>query len=181
VIVEPFPQPPRLIRTVLLRLQVLAHGDQHRVAELDHEDRLARPWLPDSCGNRLRQQLWLWCDDVVTWLNVTYAWRPGQLIPDCWPAHPHIAAELPALACQRVLAEAAFEPEPLEDWHRYTLPLFLDRLDTRLGPSGCRTGKHDDWPAAPRQHAAQSRDSVASRQELFYADTHLAAIVERQA
>lgn len=170
-IVTRFPEPPALVRHALNQLRVVRSGDADAIAELGDLDDLAHPWEPAGCTAKLRQQLWLWCDDVAAWVNREYAWRTTHLIPDCWPRHPHIANELPVLACLRVLALDALTPDLLEEWHRHTLPLFVERFSVRLGES-CRTGKHVDWPAAPRYEAAHSHDAVAARQELFHLDTN---------
>jgi hypothetical protein len=102
----------------------------------------------------LSAAIWSWCDDVVAWINHEYAWRPAQMIPGCWRSHPHIARELPVLAVLRWTAENAAGPELVEEWNRYALPLFCDRMAQRLGESTCRTGKHQDWPAQSRYIAS---------------------------
>ena len=76
------------------------------------------------------------------------------------------------LACLRDAAGDSTSPELLEEWHRHTLPLFADRLTARLGESTCRTGKHQDWPAAARYDAYTSPRAIGARHDLFHADTH---------
>jgi hypothetical protein len=171
VIVFAFPAPPSLVAHVLTQLRIVRSGDADAIADLGDVAELARPWLPATCGDQLRHHLWMWCDEVVNWINQQYVWRGTQLIPECWPQHPHIANELPALACQRVHAEDSAGADLVEEWHRHTLPLFLDRVATRLGDS-CRASKHVDWPAAGRYDASQSEASIAARQDLYYVDTH---------
>lgn len=172
MIVVPFPEPPPDVIRAMSRLRTLRIGDPAAIAALSPVEDLARPWEPATCPPRQREAIWLWCDDVAAWLNHDYAWRPEHTIPACWPAHPHIAHELPVLACLRMEAEAALDAEALESWHRDALPHFLDRLATRLGPAGCRTGSHTDWPGAARHDAYQSEAAVADRQERFHRDTH---------
>ncbi len=167
-----FPAPPSQVRQALISLAIVRGGDAAAIAELGDIHDLPRPWDPASCPPLIRQQLWLWCDDVAAWLNRDYAWRPVNLIPACWPRHPHIARELPVLACLRTAADDAMGPELLEEWHRHILPLFLDRLAVRLGESTCRTGKHQDWPAGSRYDAFMDLTAVTGRQDLFHADTH---------
>ena len=166
-----FPAPPSQVRQALISLAIVRSGDTDAIAELGDIHDLPRPWDPASCPPPIRQQLWLWCDDVVAWINHQYSWRTASLIPGCWPRHPHIAHELPVLACLRDSAEST-GPELLEEWHRHTLPLFTDRLTARLGESTCRVGKHQDWPAAARYHAANDPQAVTERQNLFHTDTH---------
>ncbi len=171
MIVARFPRPPTLVAHVLAQLRIVRCGDTDAIAELGDLDYLPRPWLPASCSDQLRHHVWMWCDDVAMWINQSYVWRSAQMIPDCWPQHPHIANELPVLACQRVHAEDSAGTDLLEEWHRHTLLLFLDRLTARLGDS-CRAGKHVDWPAAARFDASQSGASIADRQDRYYLDTH---------
>ena len=113
-----------------------------------------RPWEPDRCGRALAAELWDWLDDVAAWVNHEYGWGVERLIPPCWPQHPHIAHELAVLADQRYTAGQAFHGGALEEWHRYSLPLFLERMTARLG-NRC-VSRHDEWPAAPRYRAYTS-------------------------
>lgn len=86
---------------------------------------LPRPWLPASYADPLlRAAIWTWCDQVVGWINEQYAGRPGQMIPGCWPAHPHLAQELPMLAFTCWTALQAAAPGPLEAWQRDTFSGF---------------------------------------------------------
>jgi hypothetical protein len=172
VVLEPIPAPPILVTDALVALEIARSGDRQAIAELGDLNRLPRPWDPASCSARLRHQIWLWCDDVAAWLNRSYAWRPADLIPQCWLQHPHIAAELPVLACQRFLAAESVGLELLEDWHRQTLPMFTDRLIARLGESGCRTGRHIEWPAAARYDAGHTAVAIAARQAQLFDDAY---------
>lgn len=181
MIASPFPAPPDAVQEVLALLDLVASGDEAVIVELGDTSDLPRPWLPATCHPDLRRQVWHWCDDVVTWINHEYAWRPAGMIPGCWPLHPHLVHEVPTLACLRALAEQAYSPDQLEEWHRYTLPTFLDRAASRLGESSCRTGRHAEWPAGPRHDAQTDDASRAARAAVFNADTadpsgrHLAA------
>lgn len=170
MIVEPFPPPPVLVGHALAQLAIVRGRDAVAISKLGDVGKLPRPWQPAACSDQLRHHLWLWCDDVATWINEQYAWRSAHLIPECWPRHRHIAYELPSLACQRVIADEAAGPDLLEEWHRNTLPLFLERVASRLGESQCRTGRHVDWPAAARHEASRSGASIRARQDLFCAD-----------
>jgi len=172
VIVTPFPAPPGQVRHALNTLAVLRVGDKDAIADLGDITDLPRPWDPASCHYELRDHLWLWCDDVVGWINREYVWRSTSLIPSCWDLHPHIAREIPVLACLRVAADDALTPDLLEEWHRHALPLFLDRLADRLGEASCRSGKHPDWPAAGRYDGFTSPAATTERRGRFHIDTH---------
>ncbi len=135
-------------------------------------DDLPRPWDPATCPTRLRADVWSWCEHVAAWLNHEYCWRPDTMIPACWPAHPHIARELAALAVLRFTADRSRSPEPIEEWHRTIYPMFCQRMTDRLGESTCRTGKHTDWPAAARH--ATYLDTHTTRADAIAADTSAA-------
>ena len=167
----PFPAPPREVLRSLELLAILRRGDPDEMAKAGDLHNLPRPWEPATCPSDLRECVWLWCDQVAAWINHEFAWRPTQLIPPCWPRHAHIARELPVLAILRWGAEESRAPEPLEEWHRYTFPMFCDRLANRLGESGCRIGKHIDRPAESRYAAYVDAASVFDRQQVIYADS----------
>jgi len=172
-LVIPFPTAPVEIRQALHHLAVMKSGDAGAVEALGNIKDAPRPWEPASCNDELRRILWTWCDEVAAWVNHEYAWRPSSLIPSCWAAHPHIARELPALACQRLDADTSLSVDATEDWHRHTLPQFLERLSARLGESACRNDKHVDWPAAGRYEAFLDEGAVMRRRNLFADDNIL--------
>jgi len=157
VITQPFPRPPGLVASAfadLSRVQVLTdmlggRGAEDAEAELEQFgdlDLLSRPWDPASCTPSVRAQLWPWLDDVVDWFNGEYGWKVERTIPGCWPAHPHLAHEIPLLACLRWQAGQAMTPDPLEEWHRWALPTFVDRMHSQIGTNTCPPGKHTTWP-----------------------------------
>ena len=111
---------------------------------------------------------------VVDWLNTDYCWDPDGLIPACWPHHPHLVHELAVLADQRRLAGQAFTSDLLEEWHRYTLPSFHDRLRSRIR-SHC-DDSHQPWPAKGRH--TRYRDGADDRSRRF-ADDLLSSHGER--
>jgi hypothetical protein len=94
------------------------------------------------------------------------------MIPACWPQHPHIARELAVLASLRWSAEESTTPDDTEEWHRYSFPMFCDRMGNRLGESSCRTAKHIDWPAEGRYTVfVDDNEASAQRQRVVYDDT----------
>lgn len=171
VILTPFPAPPGSVQRALTLLDVLQRGsDEEREAAGDLSE-LPRPWDPVTCADDLREDVWAWCDQVAAWLNRDYAWRPQQMIPPCWPRHPAIARELPVLAMLRWNTHEATGPAAIEEWHRYALPGFYERMFDRLGESSCRTGKHQEWPAAGRYDAYTDVRAARERAQLLVADT----------
>lgn len=178
-----FPEPDHVILYAFTDLQVARVGTDDEKADRfgdANPTALPRPWDPPSCPPTLRAHVWIWLDRVAAWINHDYSWRLERTIPACWPAHPHIASELAVIASLRHDAGRALTPEPLEDWHRYALPSFLDRMDSRLGPTGCPPGKHHDWPGQARYKDFQSPASIARRLDAFTADTNRHAIDSAQ-
>jgi hypothetical protein len=171
-ILQRFPAPPGSVVHAIDQLAIVRRGDPEEIAAAGDLFDLPRPWDPATCPSRLREAVWEWCDAVADWINHDYSWRPAQMIPACWPRHSHIARELPILACQRWAAEQALGYELIDDWHRYTLPLFLERMIARLGESTCRTGKHADWPAESRHATYRGRAAVEDRQSVIHLDAH---------
>jgi hypothetical protein len=70
------------------------------------------------------------------------------------------------LADQRRIAGQAFTSDLLEEWHRYTLPSFHDRLRSRIR-SHC-DDSHQTWPAKGRQ--TRYRDGADDRSRRFADD-----------
>lgn len=171
VIAAPFPAPPGPVGDVLDLFDLLRHGTPAQIKAAGDLTELARPWEPASCPAGLRAAVWEWCEQVAIWVNQEYGWRPAHLIPPCWPRHPHIARELPVLAVLRWQAQQAAGPEPTEEWHRYTFPMFAERMTTRLGDTTCRTaGRHQDWPAQGRAAAYTDPAATADRRLVLDAD-----------
>ena len=147
----PFPLPdgPEL-RAAYWDLHLAAHGDDETKARIGDPSLLPRPWDPPTCRKRqLRTELWEWLDEVVNWFNSEYVWDPtAGMIPPCWPQHPHLVHEIAVLADQRRRAGIDTSSNSLEEWHRYTVPAFLDRLRQRVR-SHCDE-HHQPWPARAR-------------------------------
>jgi hypothetical protein len=173
VILSRFPQPSRSILQALEMLATLRESDPEQLKALGNLSELPRPWEPSTCPDHLRAAVWRWCDQVTVWLNTDYAWRPAHLIPACWPRHPHLARELAVLAFLRWEAEEATGPHLLEDWQRYSYPMFCDRMANRLGESTCRTGTHQNWPAESRVTTYTQPAATTDRQALLAADSDL--------
>lgn len=160
-IVHPFPAPPRAVRRALNRLTRLEAylGEQGQIPP-----GTPLPWDPPTCPPRLRRAIWSWCDDVVTWINRDHLWRADAVIPACWLRHPHLANELPLLACQRALAATTATPHAYREWIGTALPGFLTRVHEQLEHSLCVVDdEHEEWPGVARHEAAQSPAAVAER------------------
>jgi hypothetical protein len=165
MITAPFPTPPALVSHALAQLYLAQAGTEEDLEEIGDPADLPRPWEPATCPPTLRRVLWDWLDEVAGWFNREYTWLPHATIPGCWPEHPHIVHELAVVAFQRLTALQALTPDRLEDWHRYTLPAFFDRMTARLG-QGCPPGKHSPWPGRSRD--ADYRDGAAGARRASY-------------
>ena len=167
----PFPMPdgPEL-STAYKDLYLASHGDDASKQLIGDPALLPRPWDPPTCRKpRLRQELWEWLDAVATWFNTEYVWDPtAGMIPPCWPQHPHLVHEIAVLADQRRRASIDTSSNTLEEWHRYTVPAFLDRLRQRV-KSHCEE-LHQPWPARTRHSRGVSETATAERRRSFEAD-----------
>ncbi|WP_353952509.1 hypothetical protein V6K52_03430 [Knoellia sp. S7-12] len=161
-----FPTPGRLVQHAYRELSISANGTPEQRKALGDTRRLPRPWDPPTCTHPdLRLELWMWLDDAVTWINHEYVWDTDGFIPACWPEHPHLVHDLAVLADQRRRAGLAHTSDALEDWHRFALPTFLDRMAARL-KSHCENG-HEAWPAGSR-HVRHTSDPHRRRRKLAY-------------
>lgn len=135
---------------------------------------LPRPWDPATCPGGLRAELWTWLDEVAGWINTEHLWSLQiSGVPACWPAHPHIAHDLAVIASSRYLTTYAVSPAPLEEWHRYALPAFLNRLNERLG-IGCVAEHQRQRPRAPRDQDFVDSTQVHRRIAQFRVDADYA-------
>ncbi|RXW32744.1 hypothetical protein [Propioniciclava flava] len=168
-LVRAFPTPGPLLGTACRDLYLAAEGSDNQKATIGDPNLLPKPWDPPTCRNpQLRAELWTWLDAVVIWVNHEYVWDPDGTIPPCWPLHPHIVHELAVMADQRRRAGVALDSNALEEWHRYTLPGFLERLRSRLKVH-CDQD-HQPWPARSR-HVRHTGDGHAKRRrEAFDGD-----------
>lgn len=162
-LVDPVPAPGGLLATVLTEWELIDDEQQ------PYNPDLPRPWDPATCTDpELRAELWDWLDRFVSWVNQQCLWDPGDLIPPCWPHHPHLAHELAVLAVQRRQASRTPTATALEHWHTYTLPTFLTRTHSRLRRH-CDTD-HQPTPAAAAHARHNSLPEIASRQDQFARD-----------
>lgn len=168
----PFPLPdgPEL-SAAYKDLYLAAHGDDTTKKAIGDPALLPRPWDPPTCRKRqLRQELWEWLDAVAIWLNTEYVWdQTAGMIPPCWPQHPHLVHEIAVLADQRRRAGIDTSSNSLEEWHRYTLPAFLERLRSRL-KAHCDE-RHQAWPARTRHVRSASETAVLERRRAYLSDT----------
>lgn len=169
-IVLPFPQPGVLVRLAYREIHTAANGTPEEQKALGLHALLPRPWAPDTCVQPdLRRELWRWLDQVVIWLNHDYTWDTAALIPPCWPEHPHLVHEVAVIADQRRRAGLAKTSDALEEWHRYCLPAFIERMRSRL--SGHCTDTHSPWPGRPSHNDHTDAAWTQRRHDLFAADT----------
>jgi hypothetical protein len=148
-LLQPFPQPGRLVQFAYRQLDLATSRQQDHLLPLHDLTNLQRPWDPATCQTlQLRREVWSWLEAVVTWLNHEHVWDVADVIPPCWPQHPHLVHEIAVLADQRHRAGQALSSDPLEEWHRHSLPGFTERMRTRLR-NHCQED-HQSWPAKGR-------------------------------
>lgn len=168
-LVHAFPLPGPLLGAAYRDLYLAAEGSDNQKATIGDPSLLPQPWDPPTCRNpHLRAELWEWLDHVVLWLNHEYVWDPDGMIPPCWPQHPHLVHELAVLADQRRRVGLALDSNGLEEWHRYTLPGFLDRVHARL-KAHCDQD-HQPWPARGRLSRHTDTRSADRRRDAFKDD-----------
>ncbi|GAA1751269.1 hypothetical protein [Aeromicrobium alkaliterrae] len=168
-LVLPFPKPPPRVRLAYRELSIAANGRPEEIAALGNVKDLPRPWLPATCTDPvLRVDLWEWLDRVAAWINHEYVFDPAGIIPTCWPRHPHLVHEIAVLADQRHRVHEALSSDLIEEWHRYTLPAFLERMRSRM-QSHCER-QHTPWPSRSRYLNHVSDPEVRKRTRAYAAD-----------
>jgi hypothetical protein len=164
--IRAFPEGGALVRLAYRELNIAANGTKEQKTAIGDRRLLPRPWDPPTCRNtELREQVWDWLEDVVTWLNREYVWDVAAVIPGCWPQHPHLVHEIAVLADQRRRAGTALTSDALEEWHRYALPGFIDRMRARI-KDHCEEG-HQRWPASSR-YARHTNDLTSGHRTDIY-------------
>ncbi len=164
-----FPAPGPRVRLAYRELHLAENGTPEQRKHVGHPELLPRPWDPGTCTDvELRLGLWEWFEAVVAWLNHQYFWDPTDMIPTCWPLHPHLVREVAVLADQRRRAGLETTSHSLEAWHRYALPAFTDRARERTR-SYCEAG-HQPWPGRSRHQQHTSPVHIAVREETYARD-----------
>lgn len=169
-IIAAFPMPGVLVEGAYKRLEKVS---EHPVAVQRADPRvplMPRPWDPPTCRDpQLRAELWDWLERVVTWLNREYVWDTAGMIPACWVQHPHLVHDLAVVADRRRRAALSLTSAELEEWHRYVLADFVNRMGARLR-SHCDGKDHQPWPVRGRFVRHCSPEATQERQRLFAAD-----------
>ncbi len=170
-LIAAFPRVGRRVEHAYTELDLAAgSGTRQQQSALGDPRLLARPWDPASCVDpHLRAEIWQWLEQVVTWLNHEYVWDPDAVVPSCWPGHPHLVHEIAVLADLRRRAGIAMTADALEEWHRYALPAFIDRMRARLRQQ-CQDGGHQPWPASGRHTRHQGDAERRERSATFRSD-----------
>lgn len=168
--VRAFPSPGVQIKQLYRELNIAANGTDSEKKALGPLEDLPRPWNPATVTRSAqRSALWAWLDAVVLWLNDQYVFDPADLVPPCWPQHPHLVHELAAVADLRYRADLDLNPTTLEEWHRYALPAFLDRMRRRL-VQHCEGGHPDHAPSHRSLVRYKSEESSQARWNTFRDD-----------
>jgi hypothetical protein len=168
-LVQPFPKPERLVQFAYRELDLATSRQQDHLLPLQDLATLSRPWDRGSCQtSQLRREVWLCLEAVVTWLNHEHVWDVADVIPTCWPQHPHLVHEIAVLADQRHRAGQALSSDPLKEWHHHSLPEFTERMRTRLR-NHCQED-HQSWPAKGRYSRHVGEASRRRRMDAYAGD-----------
>ena len=168
-LLQPFPQPGRLVQLAYRQLDLATSRQQDHLLPLRDLANVTRPWDLGTCQTpQLRKEIWSWLEAVVTWLNHEYVWDVADVIPPCWPQHPHLVHEIAVLADQRYRAGQALSSDPLEEWHRHSLPEFAERMRTRLR-NHCQED-HQSWPAKGRYSRHVGEATRRRRMDVYAGD-----------
>lgn len=165
LLVQPFPKLPPRVALAYRELDIAANGTDDQLRALGDTSALPRPWIPSTCTDpAMRTDLWTWLEAVVVWINHEYVYDPADTIPSCWPQHPHLVNEIAVLADQRRSAQRAVTSNDLEEWHRYALPYFVERMKARI-KAHCDRAHATDWPARARfnRHLGTGESEARSR------------------
>lgn len=171
--VAEFPTPSPVLVASLDELRLAAAVPPTSGTEHGRIAMLPRPWEPASCPHEMRRLIYIWLENVVAWINEEHTWRVDHLIPICWVKHPHIVHELAPIACLRWEASYAVTPGALEEWQRYHLPIFLDRIGQLIGPTGCPPGRHQPQPGHARNDLYRAADQIRTRRRQLAQDFEL--------
>lgn len=176
---RPFPAPGRELEDAIDPLRRAAATLPLTEIEARSVAGMPRPWDPPSCPPELRRLIYVWLDEVVAWLNEDYTWRVESVVPMCWVDHPHIVHELATVACLRWETTFAVTPLLLEEWHRATLPGFLDRIAQRVGTTGCPPGRHQPHPGGGRNLLYREEPANGERRRRRTRDGEAASVVDQ--
>jgi len=169
---QPFPMPtgPEL-QGAYSDLYLASTGDNATKKRIGNPKDLPRPWDPPTCTTEeLRRELWEWLEAVAAWFNHEYVWDVGAggFIPACWPLHPPLVHEIAVLADQRRRAGIDTTSASLEEWHRYTVPAFNERLRDRTKVLCDEV--HKAWPARSRYTRFDAASTAAARTKSYESD-----------
>lgn len=168
-LVQPFPQPGGALKAAFDMLAELDGQVSRGMDPKVDSAALPKPWDPATITNTdMRMQLWTWLSQVVDWINHEYAWDVDEMIPACWPLHPHLVHDIAVLACQRRAAGLLFNSDHLQVWHQTTLTDFRARMRAQL-QQHCDEG-HAAWPARARHGRQTSIKAWQGGNSAFLAD-----------
>jgi hypothetical protein len=77
--------------------------------------------------------------------------------------------EIAVLADLRRTAGQTLTGDALEEWHRYALPAFTERMRQRM-KAHCEERDHQPWPAQGRHTRHVAPEAAAQRGRVFRAD-----------
>jgi hypothetical protein len=108
-----------------------------------------RPWDLAGLPTHLQEPVWAWLEEVVVWVNATYAYAPDNVTPPCWQQHPHLAMDLAVLAFAREFAYRTTVTTYPDRWQDQ-LAAYWQRMRLALPETflkDCQRGKHGERPS----------------------------------
>ena len=139
-------------------LYLATSGDEKTKRRIGNPANLPRPWDPPTCRSLNYAASYGSGSNKSSTGSTpsTSGTSPGgAMIPPCWPQHPHLVHEIAVVADQRRRASIDTSSNSLEEWHRYTIPAFTERLKFRT-----RTLCEEDTSPGPDDPA--TRDTPAT-------------------
>ena len=163
-----FPEVTPRMAKVFSQLHMLAIGGHAADEIFGAGEIIPRLWdLTSIHDPDLRFDTWKWLEAFACWFNTQHTWYSHDQIPPCWPEHPHLIRDIATLADQRRTAGEAPTSTPLDEWHRYTTPNFLER--TRAARQGCENN-HVPWPGKPAHTRHITEVNATKRHNSIAAD-----------
>ncbi|RMB57851.1 hypothetical protein [Tessaracoccus antarcticus] len=165
-----FPEATPRMAKVYQQLHMLAIGGRAADEIFGAGEIIPRPWdLTSIHDPDLRFDTWKWLEAFVYWFNTQHTWYSQDQIPPCWPEHPHLVRDISTLADQRRTAGDAPTSTLLDEWHRYTIPNFLER--THTARQGCENS-HTPWPGQPAHTRHINQGNTTKRNDTLLADVN---------
>ena len=114
VLIQPFPQPGRLVHLAYRELDLATSRQQDHLLPLRDLANVPRPWDLGTCETpQLRKEVWSWLEAIVTWLNHEYVWDVADVVP---PAGRNILTLWTRSLFSPISTNAPVKRSPVRRW-----------------------------------------------------------------